>query len=1158
MTTDTLRQVFGTLRTPNGSPFPNKSLKWFRERRVTVAQGSSVVLDDPFIVTTDAAGEIDTSIMAGAYLVLAPLSDADRYLRVVVPDQAGPFDISSLIDGPTVEPDDLTQFEALVAKAKAWANAPEDTVVESGEYSARHWAEKAQENVDAAVDVALAKAQAWAESPEDAAVEPGKFSALHHRAKAEDAEVGAEAALAGALVAQTGAGAARDAAFINANVYPDIATGRAAVADGQQFQVVSGDEIIRYRRDSSSTQTEVARYPSAAINTLVRFQEFIDRLPKISKVMTFTGDASNGGEYWDGVAEAADAKGGGIFVPSGETGHQSFIRYQFPITADERALYAGRTVKFIVPLVTSSGLMEAIPAWTYGGGGSPSNGTIANRVMTKISDTLALFSFDYTFIGTETLINCFPRINNASTPLAADHHFHGGPLGYFVALDKDGFSDVIGTFLATYRAGADNEMLTDHLPKIPRPLVGNNLTNGVFNGAVLNTPGVLLDGFTIPAGETGFQSFYSAVTNLGHGRAQSLIGKTVRFALELETSENALAQRPFGAGVTAQRVTGTTDPLGAATNTSLVQMTPTRAIVLTDFTFTGVEQNVNLTIQQSSNSAGTGKECSIKPVSMFHVELGADGFEDAVRQSLPTEGVEYIRTVVIKPDGTGDFVSMKAAIDALGSLGQGVGGMGINANRRVKYEVHEGVYTDIEYFMPAFADIVGVGLCENIWFKGELPSSTPLAAATVSSTFWMNETTRIANIKVTCKNMRYPIHSDSSASAKRATQNIFGCIVEHLGNEGLSSGWLPQQAWGCGTHSGQKIISENNKWISGNSRPGFGWHTNKDFTEGNYVENVNDHFVSRDGGVAIGMIENGSKVTHEWVLRGCQIDGILTVTSGGYLTTSPDVDHGNGTIGCRVRASGCSPFAWTSSQDNNVLEVRGTAGASSAVEVSGTAAAVLFGDVPDVIEGGTNYAARVYSQHKINKLAAHSLATRLGDLTGGSLTLTVAVDGAAGVDLTLDQDYSGDSNASIITALNSLASGAGVSVTFYESTPYQNEAPVYQLDREISVQNTSADTVILKGMAVAFDGSRYSGRIATNADARSVIAGIALENIPPGRLGRVQHNGHIAQSQVLFNGTPSLVFGDECGVSATAGQIVEGASVPILRVVGSAVLELVA
>lgn len=54
------------------------------------------------------------------------------------------------------------------------------------------------------------------------------------------------------------------AGFTAADIYADVATGRAAVADGAQFQVVEGDEIVRYRRDSSSTQTEMARYPTAA------------------------------------------------------------------------------------------------------------------------------------------------------------------------------------------------------------------------------------------------------------------------------------------------------------------------------------------------------------------------------------------------------------------------------------------------------------------------------------------------------------------------------------------------------------------------------------------------------------------------------------------------------------------------------------------------------------------------------------------------------------------------------------------------------------------------------------------------------------------------------------------------------------------------------
>lgn len=129
--------------------------------------------------------------------------------------------------------------------------------------------------------------QAWAEGTEPGGT--GTKSAKDHAADAQasadridlgsfDADVSAtsanaeQAALDAAATAadrvQTGldraaAEAARDAAFVNADVYADISTGRAAVADGEQFQVVDGDEIVRYRRDDASNQTEMARYYSA-------------------------------------------------------------------------------------------------------------------------------------------------------------------------------------------------------------------------------------------------------------------------------------------------------------------------------------------------------------------------------------------------------------------------------------------------------------------------------------------------------------------------------------------------------------------------------------------------------------------------------------------------------------------------------------------------------------------------------------------------------------------------------------------------------------------------------------------------------------------------------------------------------------------------------
>lgn len=64
-----------------------------------------------------------------------------------------------------------------------------------------------------------------------------------------------------AEAAKVAAETARDAAFVNANVYADTTAGLAGTTNGQQFQVVSGGEIIRYKNNSGSA-VEVARYPS--------------------------------------------------------------------------------------------------------------------------------------------------------------------------------------------------------------------------------------------------------------------------------------------------------------------------------------------------------------------------------------------------------------------------------------------------------------------------------------------------------------------------------------------------------------------------------------------------------------------------------------------------------------------------------------------------------------------------------------------------------------------------------------------------------------------------------------------------------------------------------------------------------------------------------
>jgi hypothetical protein len=55
---------------------------------------------------------------------------------------------------------------------------------------------------------------------------------------------------------------AKGAAFVNADVYESIAAGLANVGNDEQFQVVEGDEVVRYKRVDANTENEVARYPS--------------------------------------------------------------------------------------------------------------------------------------------------------------------------------------------------------------------------------------------------------------------------------------------------------------------------------------------------------------------------------------------------------------------------------------------------------------------------------------------------------------------------------------------------------------------------------------------------------------------------------------------------------------------------------------------------------------------------------------------------------------------------------------------------------------------------------------------------------------------------------------------------------------------------------
>lgn len=89
-------------------------------------------------------------------------------------------------------------------------------------------------------------------------------TALDRQATTDSAEA-AEVSRIYADASATAARSARDAAFVRADVYDTVAGGLSATVANDQFAVVSGLELIRYRHRNDGTALELFRYPSVGI-----------------------------------------------------------------------------------------------------------------------------------------------------------------------------------------------------------------------------------------------------------------------------------------------------------------------------------------------------------------------------------------------------------------------------------------------------------------------------------------------------------------------------------------------------------------------------------------------------------------------------------------------------------------------------------------------------------------------------------------------------------------------------------------------------------------------------------------------------------------------------------------------------------------------------
>lgn len=206
---------------------------------------------------------------------------------------------------------------------------------------------------------------------------------------------------AAALAAKNLAETARDAAFINADVYASTATGLAAVADGEQFQVVSGSEIIRYTRTNATTATEVARYPAAAAAPFI----FRSSLPAGAALTTATSPGSYYGAPSSGFTD----------LPASFVSTDSFTLLVYDSTAVAGRYKIQLLMQLDKPDIFYSRRLDTISsgttAWVQGA--TPATGSIIGAKLADGAITGSKLNALYSFKGTLTSANDANAVTSA-------------------------------------------------------------------------------------------------------------------------------------------------------------------------------------------------------------------------------------------------------------------------------------------------------------------------------------------------------------------------------------------------------------------------------------------------------------------------------------------------------------------------------------------------------------------------------------------------------------------------------------------------------------------------------------------------------------------------------------------------------------------------
>ena len=124
-----------------------------------------------------------------------------------------------------------------------------------------------QQNIDAAVDdaeTARDKAEEWAENPEDVEVETGQFSAKHHAAKAEDSEIAAGNSEAAAQISEDNAATSEQNALTSEQ---NAATSEQNASNSASAALTSEQNAATSEQNAADSEIAASNSASAALTS---------------------------------------------------------------------------------------------------------------------------------------------------------------------------------------------------------------------------------------------------------------------------------------------------------------------------------------------------------------------------------------------------------------------------------------------------------------------------------------------------------------------------------------------------------------------------------------------------------------------------------------------------------------------------------------------------------------------------------------------------------------------------------------------------------------------------------------------------------------------------------------------------------------------------